>query len=171
MGRRWKLLLLAGVVAGAGLWLRSYLSPTAVVARKLRAAVAAFEEERLLAVMAAVSRGYSDPWGVDYETLGGHLNRLMADSDGLQVELALGEARVVGEEVRIGLEFAVSGRGDQVREELLGSATEPCVAVLLWRKETPGWRLASTLELDIPELRDELESRRSAMVAGSTSAP
>jgi hypothetical protein len=27
----------------------------------------------------------------------------------------------------------------------------------LWRKETPGWRFASTLQLDIPELRDELE--------------
>jgi hypothetical protein len=160
--QRWKLLLLAGVAAVAALWLRSYLSPTAVVSRKLRAAVAAFEEERLLAVMAAVSRGYSDPWGVDYETLGGHLDRLMRDYDGLDVELALGEALVAGEEVRIGLEFAVSGRGEEGWDEVLGSATEPCAAVLVWRKETPGWRLASTLELDIPELRDELEAARSS---------
>ena len=34
------------------------------------------------------------------------------------------------------------------------------VATLLWREETPGWRFASTPELDIPELREELESRR-----------
>jgi hypothetical protein len=163
MGQRWKLLLLAGVVAVAALWLRSYLSPTAVVARKLRAAAAAFEEERLLAVMVAVSRGYSDPWGVDYETLGGHLNRLMNDYDGLDVALAVGDATAAGAEVRIAVDFVVSGRAGEGREQILGSTGEPCAAVLLWRKETPGWRLASTLELDIPELRGELEAARTTV--------
>ncbi len=162
MRERWKVLLLAGVVAVAALWLRSYLSPTAVVARKLRAAAAAFEEERLLAVMAAVSRGYSDPWGVDYETLGGHLNRLLHDYDGLGVALAVGDATAAGAEVRIAVEFVVSARAGEGREQILGSTGEPCAAVLLWRKEAPGWRLASTLELDIPELRDELEAARNS---------
>jgi hypothetical protein len=153
-------LVLAVVVIVGALWLRHYFSPGEVVRRKLLATVAAFEEERLLGVMAAVSRSYSDPWGFDYETLGGSLHQVMEGFDDLDIDLVFGAIEASDERVTIGLEFVVSGRTEGGREYVVGSSTEPCTAVLEWRRETPGWRLASTPVLDIPELRSELESRR-----------
>ena len=143
-----------------GFWLRHYYSPGEVVKRKLLAMIEAFEGESLFGVMAAVSRSYSDPWGFDYETLGGNLNQIMDDYDDLDVDLVLGEVAASDEQVRVGLEFVVSGSYDGTEEYVIGSGTEPCTAVVVWRKEDPGWRLASTAELDIPEFRDELEARR-----------
>jgi hypothetical protein len=154
------ILVLAAVLAVGALWLRHYLSPGEVVRRKLVSTVAAFEEERLLAVMAAVSRSYSDPWGGDYETLAGNLRQLMESYEDLRVDLVFGAIETRDDRVTVGLEFVVSGRFQDERESVLGSRAEPCTAVVLWRKETPGWRLASTLDLDIPELRDKLEQRR-----------
>jgi hypothetical protein len=153
------LVLIAAVVV-VGWWLDHYFSPGEVVKRQLFAAVEAFEEDRILGVMAAVSRSYSDPWGFDYETLGGNLHQVMDAYDDLNVDIALGQTAVSDAEVRVGLEFVVSGRTQGSREFVAGSDSEPCTAVLVWRKETPGWRLASTADLDIPELREELESRR-----------
>jgi len=77
MSRRNLLIVLAVALTVGGLWLRNYFSPGEVVNRKLVATIEAFEEERLLAVMAAVSRQYSDPWGLNYETLGGYLHEVM----------------------------------------------------------------------------------------------
>ena len=154
------ILVLAAVLAVGALWLRHYLSPGEVVRRKLVSAAAAFEEERLLAVMAAVSRSYSDPWGGDYETVAGNLRQLMESYEELRVDLAFGAIEARDDRVTVGLEFVVSGDSRGGRESVLGSRAEPCTAVVLWRKETPGWRLASTIDLDIPELRDELERRR-----------
>lgn len=148
------------VSLAGGFWLRHYYSPGEVVKRKLLATIEGFEEERLFGVMAAVSRSYSDPWGFDYETLGGNLNQLMDAYDDLDVDLVLGEVAASDEQVRVGLEFVVSGSYDGTEEYVIGSGTEPCTAVVVWRKEDPGWRLASTAELDIPEFRDELEARR-----------
>ena len=152
--------MLAVVVVAGGLWLRHYFSPGEVVKRKVLATVEAFEEEKILGVMAAVSRRYSDPWGFDYETLGGNLHSAMEEYDDLDVDLLFGEVAASDEAVRVGLEFVVSGRCEGTRENIVGSGAEPCTAVLVWRKEQPGWRLASTADLDIPELREELESRR-----------
>jgi len=153
-------ILLIIVALAGGLWIRHYFSPGEVVKRKLLATVEAFEDESLLGVMAAVSRSYSDPWGFDYETLGANLHQIMDAYDDLDVDMVLGDVAASRDQVRIGLEFVVSGSFDGTEEYVVGSGPAPCTAVVVWRKEQPGWRLASTAELDIPELRDELEARR-----------
>ena len=154
-------LLVVGVIA-----FRHYFSPGAVVRRKLVAAVASFEDERLLAVMATVSRTYSDPWGLDYETLGGYLHETMETYDDLRVDYVLARPEVGDGEVRIGIEFVLWGRYEGTKGYVIGSISDPCTATLLWRKETPGWRIASTPRLDIPELRAELETRYRAQGTG-----
>lgn len=154
------LVMVGMAVVVGGLWLRHYFSPGEVVKRKLLATVEAFEKESLLGVMAAISRSYSDPWGFDYETLGGNLHQIMESYDDLDVDVVIGGVAASDEQVRIGFEFVVSGRYDGAKESVVGSGGDPCAAVLVWRKEAPGWRLASTAELDIPELREELEARR-----------
>ncbi len=154
------LVMVALVVVVGGLWLRHYFSPGEVVKRKVLATIEAFETESLLGVMAAVSRSYSDPWGFDYETLGGNLHQVMEAYDDLDVDLVIGDVAASEERVLVGLEFVVSGRYEGTRESVVGSSGQPCTAVVVWRKEAPGWRLASTAELDIPELRGELEARR-----------
>ena len=139
---------------------RHYFSPGEVVNRKLVATIEAFEEERLLAVMSAVSRKYSDPWGLDYETLGGYLHETMETYDDLRVDYVLTSPDVREGEVRIDIEFILWGRYQGTKGYVIGSISDPCTATVLWREEAPGWRFASTPELDIPELRHELESRR-----------
>jgi len=148
-------LLVVGVIA-----LRHYFSPGEVVRRKLVAAIGAFEEERLLAVMSAVSRKYADPWGLDYEILGSYLHETMESYDDLRVDYVLGKPEVGEGEVRIDIEFVLWGRYEGAKGYVIGSISDPCTATVLWREESPGWRVASTPELDIPELRDELDLRR-----------
>ncbi|MDH3814885.1 MAG: hypothetical protein OEV48_10385, partial [Acidobacteriota bacterium] len=63
-------------------------------------------------------------------------------------------------EVRIDIQFVVWGRYEGTKGYVVGSITEPCTATVLWREEMTGWRFASTEELDIPELRSQLESMR-----------
>jgi hypothetical protein len=150
---------LAAAVAGA-LWLRHYLSPAQVVRRQLAEAVAAFENEKLLGVMPKISRSYSDPWGGSYEALGGHLQSVMDAWDDLAVDLEVTAAEVGEGEVRLAIVFVVGGSDSGRREAILGTAVDPCRATLLWVEEQPGWRLRATEELDIPELRDELQRRR-----------
>ena len=129
-----------------------------MVKRKLHATIDAFEEERLLAVMSGISRGYSDRWGLSYESLGGHLHETMDTYDDLRVDLELATPIVAETEVRIEIRFVLWGRYDGTRGYVVGSLSDPCTATLLWREETPGWRFASTLALDIPELRHELDA-------------
>ena len=160
MSRRNLLIVLAVALTVGGLFLRHYFSPGEVVNRKLVATIEAFEEERLLAVMAAVSRQYSDPWGLDYETLGGYLHEVMETYDDLRVDYVLARPEVEEGEVRVDIEFVLWGRYQGTKGYVIGSLSDPCTATVLWREETPGWRFASTPELDIPELREELESRR-----------
>ena len=160
MSRRNLLIVLAVALTVGGLFLRHYFSPGEVVTRKLVAAIDAFEEERLLAVMSAVSRKYSDPLGLDYETLGSYLHQTMESYDELRVDYVLSKPEVGEGEVRIDIEFVLWGRYEGAKGTVIGSISDPCTATVLWREETPGWRFTSTPELDIPELRDELESRR-----------
>jgi hypothetical protein len=155
-----KITVLAIVAIVVVIGVRHYFSPGEVVKRKLIATIEAFEEERLLAVMSGISRSYSDPWGFDYETLAGHLNMTMETYDDLDVDSLIGKPVVGEDEVRIDIEFILWGRYEGTKGYIIGSITNPCTATLLWRKETPGWRFASTEELDIPELREELDSRR-----------
>ena len=157
---RTALIVAATVLVAAGLWLRHYFSPGEVVKRKVRAVVEAFEEERLLGAMALVSRSYSDQWGNSYESAAGYLRQLMDACDDFDVESVFGGVDAAPDTVRVGLEFVVSGRCEQTSGLVFGSPLEPCAAVLVWQKETPGWRLATIAELDIPELREELEARR-----------
>jgi hypothetical protein len=160
MSKRAALIGLAVLVVVGFISLRHYFSPGQVVKRKLIATIEAFEEERLLAVMSGISRGYSDPWGFDYETLAGYLSATMETYDDLDVDSLIGKP-VVGEgEVRIDIQFILWGRYEGTKGYIVGSITDPCTATLLWLEETPGWRFTSTEELDIPELRSELDSRR-----------
>ena len=139
---------------------RHYFSPGEVVRRKLLATIEAFEEERLLAVMSAISRSYSDSWGFDYETLGGLVSETMETYEDLDLDSLIGKPVVAEGEVRIDIEFILWGRYEGTKGYIVGSITKPCTATLLWRKEAPGWRFASTVELDIPELRNELDTRK-----------
>lgn len=161
MGRRnlGLVIVLVAVVAGA-LWARHYFSPAQAVRRQLAEAVAAFENGKLLGVMPKISRSYSDPWGGSYEALGGHLQSVIDAWDDLAVDLEVGAAEVGEGEVRLAIVIVVGGRDGGRREAILGTTADPCRATLLWVKEQPGWRLRATEELDIPELRDELEARR-----------
>ena len=151
-------LVLFAVVAVISL--RHYFSPGEVVRRKLISTIEAFEEERLLVVMSRISRSYSDPVGFDYETIGGYLNEAMETYENLDVDYVLAKPVVSEEEVRIAIEFVLWGRYQGTRGYVIGSISDPCTATVLWRKEPPGWRFVSTPELDIPEFRDELASRR-----------
>ncbi len=148
------------VLAAGGLWLRHYFSPGEAVKRKLVHTIESFEEEKLLPVMSGISRSYRDPWGLDYETLGGHIKSVMETYEELEMDYQLGEPIVAESQVQIGIEFVLWGWYEGTRGSVIGSRSEPCTAVLLWNKETPGWRFTSTLELDIPEIREELEERR-----------
>jgi len=139
---------------------RHYFSPGEVVKRKFIATIKAFEEERLPAVMSGISRRYSDPWGLNYETLAGYLNETMETYDDLDVDSLLSKPVVGQGEVRIDIQFVVWGRYQGTKGYVVGSITEPCTATVLWREEKIGWRFASTEELDIPELRHQLDSRR-----------
>ena len=150
------ILAIVGVIA-----VRHYFSPGEVVKRKLLATIDAFEEERLLAAMSGISRSYSDPWGLSYESLGGYLKETMETYDELNFDYVLAKPEVGEGEVRIDIEFVLWGRYEGTKGYVIGSITDPCSATVLWREETPGWRFASTPELDIPELRNELDSRRS----------
>ena len=154
------LIVVAVVLVVGGLWLRHFFSPGEVVKRKMISTIESFEEEKLLAVMSNISRSYRDPWGFDYETFAGHVHSATDSYDGLDLDYELGEPIAGEDRVQIGIEFILYGDYEGSRGYVIGSRSEPCTAILLWRKETPGWRLASTLELDIPEARDELEQRR-----------
>jgi hypothetical protein len=160
MTKRTVLVALLLFAAVAVVSFRHYFSPGEVVRRKLISTIEAFEEERLLAVMSGVSRGYTDPFGFNYETIGGYLNEAMETYENLDVDYVLGKPAVSDEEVRIAIEFVLWGRYQGTRGYVIGSISDPCTATFLWRKETPGWRFVSTPDLDIPELRDELAARR-----------
>jgi hypothetical protein len=151
--------VLVAVVGGA-LWLRSYFSPGQVVRRQLFEAVAAFENGKILGVMPKISRSYTDRWGGSYESLGGNIQSVIDAYDDLEMDYDIGSVDVRDGEVRLGLEFVVSGADEGGRGTVLGTALEPCRATILWVEEQPGWRLKETEELDIPEYRDELQRRR-----------
>lgn len=154
------LVVLAAAIVMGGLWLRHYLSPAAAVKRKLAATVEAFEEERMLAAMSGISRAYSDEWGLSYETLGGYLHETIDTYDDLDLDLIITEVEARETEARVGVRFVLWGKYQGSRGYVVGSFTEPCTAVLVWRKETPGWRFASTEDLVIPELTGQLETMR-----------
>jgi hypothetical protein len=157
MDRR-RILAIAVLVAlaVAGLWLRSYLAPANVVRRTLFAAIEAFESEQILGAIQPVSRSYSDRWGLSYEALAGHMRTAMDTYDDLQVDLEPPDIEVKGDQARVSFRFVLWGSYEGTRGYVIGSLGAPCTVTLVWRKEPQGWRLVTTDELDIPELRDEL---------------
>jgi len=160
MSRRTALIGFAILAVVGFISLRHYFSPGEVVKRKFIATIEAFEEERLLALMSGISRSYSDPWGFNYETLAGYLNETTETYDDLDVDSLISKPVVAEGEVRIDIQFVVWGRYEGTKGYVIGSITDPCTATVLWREEKTGWRFASTEELDIPELRSQLDSMR-----------
>lgn len=148
------------VVAGA-LWLRSHFSAENVIRRSLLGAISAFEQERILGAVQVLSRGYSDRWGMTYETLAGHMRTAMDTYDGLQVDLEPPAITVDGERASCRFRFILWGSYEGTRGYVIGSLADPVTIDLGWRKEAQGWRITSTDELDIPELRDELREMSS----------
>lgn len=154
-----RVILLVLLVAGA-LGMRHYFSPGQAVRRQLFEAVAAFKNEKILGVMAKISRSYTDKWGGGYESLGGYAQSLMDAYDGLTMDVEISAVEMSKTEARMVLTFVIGGRTQIGRGNILGTDLEPCRATLKWVKEDAGWRLAETEKLDIPQLREELESRR-----------
>ena len=153
-----RVVLVVGLVAG-GLWLRSYLSPANVVRRMLLAAITAFESEQILGSIEPISRSYHDRWGSSYESLAGHMRTAMDTYDDLQVDLEPPIIEVREEQASTRFTFILWGTAEGTRGYVIGSLAEPCTVKLGWRKEPQGWRIITTSELDIPELRDELAQR------------
>jgi hypothetical protein len=151
--------LLVVVVAGT-LGLRHYFSAEQVIRRQLFEAVESFKNEKIFGVMSKISRSYTDDWGGSYESLGGQAQSMMDAYDALTMDVDIHAVEVGDGEALVELAFVVGGRTDAGRGNILGSALEPCRATLRWVEEEPGWRLAETEKLDIPEFRDELEQRR-----------
>ncbi len=154
-----RVVLFVTLVAGA-LGLRNYFSPGTVVRRQIFEAVASFKSEKILGVMAKISRSYTDGWGGSYESLGAQAQSMMDAYDGLTMDVDIDSVVIGDKEARVELSFVVGGRTQVGRGNILGTEADPCRATIRWIKEEPGWRLVETEELDIPQLREELQRRR-----------
>jgi len=161
MERKQLRLVILLVIAVAGvLGMRHYFSTEQVIRRQLFEAVESFKHEKILGVMAKISRSYTDDWGGSYESLGGQAQSMMDAYDGLTMDVDIGAVEVGDGEARVVLSFVIGGRTEVGRGNILGTDLEPCRARLRWVKEEPGWRLVETEELDIPQFREELQRRR-----------
>jgi hypothetical protein len=149
------IVLVIAAIAGA-LWLKSYFSPANVVRRTLFAAIEAFETEQILAAISPISRSYEDRWGNTFEAMAGHMRTAMDTYEDLHVDLELPEIAVDGDRATARFKFILWGSYEGTRGYVIGSLADPCTVTLAWRKEAQGWRIVSTDELDIPELREEL---------------
>jgi len=148
-----------GVVVA--IFLKSYLSPERVIERSLLSAIAAFEQEQILGAIKPISRGYNDRWGQSYESLAGNIREAQDTFDELEVTLEPPSITVEGEEATLRMKFVVWGSAEGTRGYVIGTITDPCTATLRWKKETPGWRIITIDELDIPEFREELREASS----------
>lgn len=155
-----KLLWLAAAVAVAigALEARRFFAPAAEVRRAFGRAVEAFEEERLLASLAVLDRAYADRWGNSYESLAGTVRLLHETYDGLELTYEWSGIEVDGDSAVMDLTFILWGRAEGRRGTVVGSVLEPCTATVVWSRQPQGWRVVTVTALDIPELRDELDS-------------
>lgn len=158
--KRLTLIVLVCVAVVFGAWIVRYFSPEQVIRRQILAAVEAFEREHILGVATTVSRSYQDEWGMSYESILGHVQEVMSTFSDLAVDLEPPAIEVDGDTARVRLRFVVAGTVDGERGYVVGSIGDPVTTTQLWRKEQPGWRLATTEALDIPELREELDGMR-----------
>lgn len=155
-----RLAIVAVLVLVVMLAIRWYRAPERVIRRQLLAGVEAFESEDLLGTLRIFSRGYEDDWGNTYESLAANVSEVHEVFDDLEVALEPGEVEVGESTARLALEMVVFGSAEGERGTIIGSLPDPVSMVVLWRLEPQGWRITSVDDLDIPELRDELEERR-----------
>lgn len=155
-----RLAIVAVLVLVVMLAIRWYRAPERVIRRQLLAGVEAFESEDLLGTIRIFSRAYEDDWGNTYESLGANVSEVHEVFDDLEVALDLGGIEVGERTARVPLEMTVLGAAEGERGYIIGSLPDPVSMIVLWRQEPQGWRITSVDDLDIPELRDELEERR-----------
>lgn len=154
-----RVVVFIALVAGA-LGMRNYFSPGSVVRRQIFEAVESFKSEKILGVMSKISRSYTDEWGGSYESIGAQVQSLMESYDGLTMDVDISSVEMGDGEARVDLTFVVGGRTEVGRGNILGTDLEPCRATVRWVEEEPGWRLAETEQIDIPQFREELQRRR-----------
>jgi len=147
--------LLAAVLAlvALGLWLRQRLSPEAAVARALEATVAAVEGEKLLAVAQHISRSYSDPYDLTYESFLGSLAELFSTHDDIAVSLSVRHVSISGEEAAVELRFRVEASSAAGRQQVIGSLLEPAEARVVMHREHGDWLIYRVDEIDLPSGR------------------
>jgi hypothetical protein len=160
MSRKAMLVALVVLVLGAGLWLRTYLSPSNVIKRSFLSAVAAFEEEQLLATLHVIDRAYRDELGQSYESLAGNIRLLHETYDRLELSLDPPSVQVEDDQARMEIRFVLWGSFEGQRGTILGTAQAPCSATLEWSERPQGWRLTSATGIRVPELQDEIDRRR-----------
>jgi len=153
-------LVLIVVVAVGALRLKQYFSPENVIRRTMFKAVGAFEEEHLIGTLKIFDRAYSDPWGQSYEVIAGHVRVLQETFDGLRLDLEVSRVVLAEGTAVMELTFVLWGSEGGRRGTIFGRPTEPCTATLGWAKGPDGWRIGTTTELDIPELREEIQAAR-----------
>lgn len=157
MNQKWIVrVVIVVAVAALALWIKSYFSPVNVVKRSLFAAIDAFEQEQIIGSVQPISRSYHDRWGMSYESIAGNLRSAIDTYDDMSLELEPPAITAEGDEIRVRMRFILWGSYQGTRGYVVGSLADPCTAIQVWRKEPQGWRVITTEELDIPELRDEL---------------
>ncbi len=159
MDRRITLGALVVVVLVAGAGLRYYFSPAQVIRRSIMSAATAFGEERLLATMKPIFKGYRDPYGLDFEFLLAHIKSLMDSCEGLDLEIDVAAVEVKGDSASMDISFTLTGTCEGQSGAILGTPAEPCAATLKWEKKAPGFRIVTTSDVDLPPYRDQLRRR------------
>lgn len=160
MNRKAVLLVLAALVVGGGLWLRSYFSPMNVIKRTFAKAVEAFEREELLGATIVFDRGYRDEYGQSFEAIAGHIRIIHEAYNDLSMAVDPPVVFVQEGQARMQVSFVLQGNLEGQRGYILGSPQAPCTATLQWEELTQGWRITSTIDLQIPRLQDELDRIR-----------
>ena len=145
-----RLVLLVGLGLLAVVGLRIHYSEERVIARRLNAMAAAFDEERILALAGFVSRRYRDEENLSYETLLGLFKGVFDRYDELELVLDVGRVELTGETATVRVSFRILGRDGGEHGSIVGSLTDPARATLKLIKERGDWKLASSSELYPP---------------------
>jgi len=157
MDRRVAYAIAGVVIVAVALFVRSYFSPERVMTRALHGAAIAVEEERLLGALQPFFKGYRDECGFDFEFIAGGVHDMIETFDLLTMDVEVDSVEVDGETAQMRLRFALIGTHDGQRGYILGSATQRCRVRLRWEKKAKGWVIVSASDLDVPNLRDEVE--------------
>jgi len=160
MARRILTIAVAVAVLAGILWVKGHFAPENVIRRAFLEAKAAFEREEILATMKVFDRAYRDQFGNSFESIAGHVRLLHETYDDLELTLEPPDITLAGDTAELRIRFILWGSAEGQRGYIIGSLTDPCTATLQWAKRREGWRIVTTSDLDIPELRSELERAR-----------